>query len=153
MLQKLKLTWKAVRWPLVLLLFVLWALSVRFGEYFPQPILVIVWSPFILLYFAITMPEWTMAGHGIFLALIAAACFLFSFALCRYLPRESRGLAMLSPILCYMIGLSSWYLISRCYMGYYSGVIQWITLFWICLLPALLGLWVGILMQRRQSEK
>ncbi len=91
MLQKLKLMWKAIRWPLASLLFVLWALSVRFAEYFPQPILVIVWSPFILLYFAITMPEWTMAGHGIFLALIVAVCF-FCFPLrCADICRGKAG--------------------------------------------------------------
>lgn len=147
MLEKYQTIWKKVRWPLLGLVLAAWFAGLVFFIKLPEPLFTIVCYSLFFLEVIITMPAWTVAGYGIFIGLIVLACFLSAFLLRKFLPWESRGLALLTPVLCYMVGLSSWYLISRCYTAYYTGVIQWISIFWICFVPALIGLWAGKLMK------
>lgn len=147
MLEKYQTIWKKVRWPLLGLVLAAWFAGLVFFIKLPEPLFTIVCYSLFFLEVIITMPAWTVAGYGIFIGLIVLACFLSAFLLRKFLPWESRGLALLTPVLCYMVGLSSWHLISRCYTAYYTGVIQWISIFWICFVPALIGLWAGKLMK------
>ena len=153
MLEKYQTIWKKVRWPLLGLVLAAWFAGLVFFIKLPEPLFTIVFYSLFFLEVIITMPAWTVAGCGIFIGLIVLACFLSAFLSRKFLPWESRGLALLTPVLCYMVGLSSWYLISRCYTAYYTGVIQWISIFWICFVPALIGLWAGKLSSKNKIIK
>ena len=153
MLEKYQTIWKKVRWSLLGLVLAAWFAGLVFFIKLPEPLFTIVFYSLFFLEVIITMPAWTVAGCGIFIGLIVLACFLSAFLSRKFLPWESRGLALLTPVLCYMVGLSSWYLISWCYTAYYTGVIQWISIFWICFVPALIGLWVGKLSSKNKIIK
>ena len=157
MLEKYQTIWKKVRWPLLGLVLAAWfaGLVIEFAFFIelPKPLSQVIAMPIIFLWILITMPAWTVAGCGIFIGLIVLACFLSAFLSRKFLPWESRGLVLLTPVLCSMVGLSSWYLISRYYTAYYTGVIQWISIFWICFVPALIGLWAGKLSSKNKIIK
>lgn len=126
---------------LVIVLFVFLGSNDTMLKLLGEMVVSIVFLPaFSVFFFGLVIPNSIVAGQGPFLIMVVVSCFFPAMLLRWCLPERIKVITKYWPLICFMMGCSI----------FYNGEYSWYISFYLCVVPALMGLACGKIIKNWQ---